>query len=309
MTRDRDIERVLEHWLTDGVNEMPDRVYQSIFDRVERQPQALAPRLTRRLPAMNGSLRWIAAAAAVVLIAVVGFAVFGRTSVPGIGSPASPSPSPTASRLPAGNPGELVPGDNAAFYFDPLGTGRTQTMSFTVPAGWVESFDGGIEYRLRRAVDGPDTTNLVLMRPDVVLHSQADGCPEAALEGVERTPAAMADWLTSHQGLDVTTPQPVTIGGYDGLVLDIARRSTWTRTCPYSNGVPAVPLFSDLDPAEGGFDWGIGGDGRMRVYLVDLGAGRLLWAAVEVEDQATFDTVAPAASAIIESIRFEPSTP
>ncbi len=101
MTRDRDIERVLEHWLSDGVNEMPDRVYQSIFDRVERQPQAIAPRLLRRLPAMNGSLRWIAAAAAVILIAVVGFAIVGRPSDSGIGTqptavPPTAAPSPTA---------------------------------------------------------------------------------------------------------------------------------------------------------------------------------------------------------------------
>jgi len=309
MTRDRDIERVLDHWLTDGINEMPDRVYQSIFDRVERQPQARAPRLLRRLPQMNGSLRWIAAAAAAILIAVVGFAVFGRVSGPGVGSPARLSPSPTASVPPAGNPGELFPGHHAAFYFDPLGTGRNQTMSFTVPAGWVESGDGAIEYRLRRAVDAPDTQNLIVMRPDVVLHSQAEGCPDAALDGVDRTPAAMTDWLTSHEGLDVTTPQPVTIGGHEGLVLDIARRSTWTRTCPYSNGTPSVPLFSDLDPAEGGFDWGIGGEGRMRVYLVDLGGGRLLWAAIDAQDQATFEAMGPEASTIIESIRFESTAP
>ena len=309
MTHDRDIDRLLDLWLIDGPTQVADRVILDASKRIDHQPQRPAWRFLWRPTPMNGSLRLMAAAAAAILIAVVGFAAFGRMSAPGIGSPGSPSPSPTASRPPAGTPGELVPGDHAAFYFDPLGTGGTQTMSFTVPAGWVESGDAGIEYRLRRAVDGPDTTNLVVMRPDVVLHSQADGCPEAALDGVERTPAAMADWLTSHEGLDATTPQPVTIGGYAGLVLDIARRSSWTRTCPYSNGTPSVPLFSDLDPAEGGFDWGIGGDGRMRVFLVDLGGGRLLWAAIDVQDQATFDAMAPEASAIIESIRFASATP
>jgi hypothetical protein len=166
-----------------------------------------------------------------------------------------------------------------------------------------------VEYKLRRAIDDPDTQNLVVMRPDVVLHSQAEGCPEAALEGAERTPAAMAAWLTGHEGLDVTTPVPVTIGGYDGLVLDMTRRSTWTRTCPWSNGVPTVPLFSDLDPAEGGFDWGVMGDSRLRVYLVDLGGGQLLWAAVDAQDDATFQAMAADGSAIIESLRFQPTTP
>jgi hypothetical protein len=101
----------------------------------------------------------------------------------------------------------------------------------------------------------------------------------------------------------------VTIGGHDGLVLDLARRATWTRTCPFSNGVPYVPLFSDLDPAEGGFDWGVGGDERLRVYLVDLGGGQLLWAALDAQDKATFQAMLPEASSIIESLRFEASTP
>ena len=35
---------------------------------------------------MNGSLRWIAAAAAVILIAVVGFAILGRPSRSSIGT-------------------------------------------------------------------------------------------------------------------------------------------------------------------------------------------------------------------------------
>ena len=97
MTRDRDIERVLEHWLTDGANEMPDRVYQAIFDRVERQPQAVRPRLLRRLPRMNTPMRILATAAAVVLIAVIGYNLLpaSTSQVGGPGPAATPSPSPT----------------------------------------------------------------------------------------------------------------------------------------------------------------------------------------------------------------------
>ncbi len=54
---------------------------------------------------MNGSLRWIAAAAAVVLIAVVGFAVLGRPS----DSEVAASPSPTAESSPTSSPATTIP--------------------------------------------------------------------------------------------------------------------------------------------------------------------------------------------------------
>ena len=46
---------------------------------------------------MTSTVRWTAAAAAVLLIAVVGFSVLGRPSDSGVGASPSPSPSPSGS--------------------------------------------------------------------------------------------------------------------------------------------------------------------------------------------------------------------
>lgn len=308
LPRDRDIERVLEHWLIDGVNEMPDRVFQSIFDRVERQPQAFAPRLLRRLPEMNGSLRWIAAAAAVVLIAVVGFAVLGRPSDSGVGS----QPTPTATPAPTPSSRATLTQRETSL-FDPFGRpgqpgGRGGVMTYATPEGWIYDQESPLTYTILR-VGEPNADNAIFLRSDVVLHSQAEGCPEAALEGAERTPRAMADWLAAHAGVDASTPERVTIGGYEGLVIDLAMSPDWTRTCPFSSGRPAVPLFSDIDPAPDGFDWNIGPDERMRIYLIDLGDGRLLWIDINAVDEPSFQAMLPEATAIVESIQFDSTTP
>lgn len=100
MTADRDIERVLEHWLVDGVDRMPDRVYLSILDRVERQPQQRAWRVSWRDPHVNAYLKPLAAIAAVVVIAVIGYNLLpgGSTGAGGpAASPSAPPPSPSAS--------------------------------------------------------------------------------------------------------------------------------------------------------------------------------------------------------------------
>ena len=39
MTRDHDIERVLDQWFTEGPTQMPDRFLDGTLDRIDRAPQ------------------------------------------------------------------------------------------------------------------------------------------------------------------------------------------------------------------------------------------------------------------------------
>jgi hypothetical protein len=90
MTRNDDIERVLEQWFTEGPRHMSDRLFDGTFDRIERLPRGRLADLQSRLPTMNLNVRLAATAA--IVIALVG-AGFVMTRVPGVGD----QPSPTSS--------------------------------------------------------------------------------------------------------------------------------------------------------------------------------------------------------------------
>jgi hypothetical protein len=88
----------------------------------------------------------------------------------------------------------------------------------------------------------------------------------------------MAAEFQARPGLVTSTPEPVTIGGLSGLVMDISMAPDWTGTCFYSTE-PVVQLMGGVAPSE--FDHAIVGGLAMRLYLLDRGDSTL---AVEVGD-------------------------
>ena len=87
MTQQRDIERLLDLWFSDGPDQAPDRVVDIVTDRIERQSQRPAWRLQRRPFPVNAYAKLAVAAAAVLIVAVVGYNLLpGRsTGVGGAG--------------------------------------------------------------------------------------------------------------------------------------------------------------------------------------------------------------------------------
>jgi hypothetical protein len=59
----------------------------------------------------------------------------------------------------------------------------------------------------------------------------------------------MAEWYAGLAGLEVSEPQPVTIGGLFGLVFNAAVAESYTGACPGADDVPAVPLLIGAGPA------------------------------------------------------------
>lgn len=89
MTTDPETLKIIGSWMEHGRTRLPDHVLDAVLDQLPTTPQ--------RRP--WSSLRWIAPVAAVLLIALVGFAVLGRTSNSGVGGPAaSPAPTPVPSQ-------------------------------------------------------------------------------------------------------------------------------------------------------------------------------------------------------------------
>ena len=98
----------------------------------------------------------------------------------------------------------------------------------------------------------------------------------------------------------VTTPAPVTIGPYSGKTFDLQLASTWTGTCPWSNGKPGrdgpdrqdgtypdEPVIRDRPRRP-----------SLRVYLLDVG-GSPVWIQV---DKSTVDQVLP----VLQTLSFAP---
>jgi hypothetical protein len=101
MTQPHDIERVLERWFVDGVDEMPDRTYLAVLDRVDRQSQRPAWRLRPwRSTPMPVIVRIALVAALLAIVAGGGAILIGSRlqSVPQ--TPALPTEGPGTTPLP-----------------------------------------------------------------------------------------------------------------------------------------------------------------------------------------------------------------
>lgn len=433
MTRERDIERVLERWFTEGPTQMPDHFYNGVLDRIDRVQQRRLARLETRFAAMSLNLRIAAAAAIIVAVAGIGAMTLGGLGGVGVSPSPSPSaspsptptPSPTSALLPVGlrhfwvgetrtipaivpapvgsgmqlaagsmlfdggesarnllssdasalgpdrlrfvlksdgagctqgdvgtytfvlSPGggslsltadedacvsrsqaisgdwarsacpnqggclgDLEAGDHVSVAFNPFvpitdyvyDYGR---LSYSTPEGWSNIVDGQNGYILAKQ-DAPENAAIYVFST-ALADSQADGCPGTVEPGVGTTASALASWLTTLPGLATTTPAPVTIGGLTGMTVDVSVDPTWTRTCPYSNGKPAVAMFTNGQYAEGlNFDWGLTAGAHMRLILLDLPDGRTLLIDVEAQDQAAWDALVADAMPVIDSFQFNP---
>ena len=105
MSRERDIERVLDTWLAQGPTVMPDRLFDGVLDRIERQPQRRLARLQLRFSTMR-PITIFAAAAAIAVAVGAGIVLLGRPSTPDVGAP---TPAPSVAPTPAAAPAAALP--------------------------------------------------------------------------------------------------------------------------------------------------------------------------------------------------------
>lgn len=100
MSTDRETTRLVRSWLEEGVTRLPDRVLDSVLDQVPATPQRRSWWPARRFADMNTYAKLIAGAAAIVVIAVVGYQFLPRSG--GIGGQPTIAPSPSPSLLARG---------------------------------------------------------------------------------------------------------------------------------------------------------------------------------------------------------------
>jgi len=187
--------------------------------------------------------------------------------------------------------GALQPGLYRATYFDP-------SIAFEITGpGWTWLYTGN----LQMFASDDDVINFFL---DPVIVAQ--DCTEAPEPGVERSVDDLVAWLQAAPGLITSDAAPVTIGGLDGVRLDLQVAPEWKKECFFSGGKPVVPLiYSSAFP--GGYNWAISPPTSMRWYI--LGAGNRVLI-VDIEDNPkglSRDALFRTGSEIVESFVFSSS--
>ncbi|HEX5828500.1 MAG TPA: hypothetical protein VFY23_13330 [Candidatus Limnocylindrales bacterium] len=274
MTHDRAIERLLDAWMADDSDRVPDRVIEGTADRIARARQLPAWRLQPwRFNLVSTPIK-LAAVGAALLAVLVGGAVFiGGGASPTTSTTArptaipAPTPAPASSSPAPASPaamarGELQPGT----YVTQPHSGNSVTWQVTVPAGWV---NGGNWFLYPTSVDGPAATNdagepdgvaaVFLNEPEVIL----DGCDY--LGGMTDT-ASVDELVAAIQAKDdwvVSTPTDVSINGFAGTQLDVELPADLSR-CGGDNYV----VFGEPG-TQNGFH-AQGPSQLLRVWLLDV---------------------------------------
>jgi hypothetical protein len=299
MTRNDDIERVLELWLAEGPRQMSDRLFDGTLEQIDRLPRGRLADLQSRLPTMNLNVRLAAAAA--VLITLVGTGLV-MTRVPSVAGQPSPTPSANASATAAAlqslweavgdrqSPGDWGVDDNS-FNIDATGLRIEQVHGDVLSTLSLTEGGSRLVLTFRHGITGTAPTNQqwpcqvgdegiysLRLTPDggtLTLGLVSDPCvPRAAFLG--------GDWRRSvcQPGYYACTPESGASVAPVGLDPALAADLTATWTSVGSRPVPIAQMDKQMgvafEPASlsvNGFkgwvasDWSVFTNGRLVLRL------------------------------------------
>jgi hypothetical protein len=247
MTTEREMERIVRSWLEPGVTTLTDDVLDAVMDQLPSTPQRRPIWLLRRTMSMHPLAKFSIAAAAVLVVALVGFNLLSGPGQSGAGgSPPSPSPSPSPTATPTPSPtaslappspspsrsiGQIAPGPFRFSY-----PGFTTPFTVTIPStGWYGD-PAGIESWLlvkNDSADPPDGAGMIVFSGDLWVY----GDPCHWLSTTPKDPATTVDDIVAALGEQATRaaskPVDIVVDGHPG-------RSITLR-------VPDDVVFDDCD--------------------------------------------------------------
>jgi hypothetical protein len=309
MTVDRDLGRLLDTFFVDGPTHAHDRVLVTVTDRIERQGQRPGWVVRGGWRDQRPSTRLLVAVAAILVIAIVGATVATVSQ-----SKPVPIPSPVPQASTPGPPVSVLEPTQL-----PAGRYLVRTQygptTFVVPAGWQVGTLGFLDYSLSPPDAAPGDSVRVFF--DMHIASKDAACTEDPEPGIEPTVRAMVHDMVTDDRIIASTPVTTTIGGLHGQRLDVRIAPSTTKTCPFSEGRPTVPLIVDDTGAQpqppttafGPF-WGVSPGERLRLVLLDRPRetqGNVVFV-IDSADGTTFDALAAAAMPVIESFSFDAGT-
>ena len=206
MSAPRDLDRMIQSFLAEGPLELPDPSYDEVRDRMEqtRQRAFIGP---WRTSFVTKAMKYGLAAAAVVVIAIIGYQFLGNSNTGGPGpspsaSSAEPSASAAAAGLPVGSSHVLLDGDVKI------------TLTIAAP-GWDGEVGGGILAK-NDNVDPPDGAGMIVFTGPLNVYGDACRWLTTKTDAPATTVDALVAALAAQTPRDASQPMDITVDGYSG---------------------------------------------------------------------------------------------
>jgi hypothetical protein len=209
--------------------------------------------------------------------------------------PATPLPIIGATCGPNANDaclGPLAAGTQTSVLFAPR-------ITFDIPAGWFNHADSAGEYYLLAPGSHPNASEFgasdaIAFEANVTLTPV--GCAAQQQFDPSATAADIAAWMAGRSHLTTTSPRPVSIGGLDGVTVDVRLADNAPIEC---FPLPAVLLVHGLPPSDG-YDQAILAGTAMRFYFFDRGENVLM---IEIDDVSGGDRL-DEFTTVVNTVRF-----
>lgn len=294
MITDPELSRTVRAFFEEGVDRMPDRVFQAVMDGATRAPQQRSLGPLRRLLPMPSSFKLAGAIGAIALLVAVGaYAVLPiGGGIGGAPTPTpSPSPSPTAAPVTIGGPMALPAGTYAVGEPFPR-----PPFSIVVPDGWRANAVTGGEASFSSDAGGPAGAFVGLF---VVRQVVDDPCGHGPFDTTPAEPPVqdLVEGFSSMEGFEPTPVSDTTVGGLPAYRFGISNDID-TATAGCTDDL-LLPLFVDASGAPASTNGGL----EQQLWVVDHPAGPILVVAETGKDPVAGQA---AVDELIAGIRFNP---
>ena len=245
--------------------------------------------------------------AAASVIASCGSPAGSPSTQPSASAGASTAPLPSSSFV-ASTAAAVCPNPHGGRCLGQLAAGTYSTsvfqapLTYTVPDDWANYEDLPGNFLLMppdTSVDEGDagTADYIGVYDGI---AAAAACEERPEQGLDRTPQAIATFLAGNKGIAATGPTPVTIGGLDGVVVDLRLADGFTSDCPFFEA--AVPMIIGDGYSQASLHHVVGGDNDTRLYLLDGPNDRTV--AIEVNDWKAGGSSMDELDAVVQDFSF-----
>ena len=185
-------------------------------------------------------------------------------------------------------------------------------VTFTVPAGWANSGDFPSRFLLTPATDyanespdgpAPGAIHEIRLVTQPAAAVQNGSCEANDDTSLGLTVDDLVAWLRAQQSLVAGVPEPITIDGHPGQMLDLRLNPSWTGRCP-GEAEPSAVILTEAGFHLDSYTIGLVGPEQLRLVLLDLGNDDVVGIVLDSSRPDRFESLVASATPIIQSFRF-----